>query len=158
MPALSIHRGMTMTTTHLLTVEGPKKILSLIERMNSTLAPGNAYFTGIHLIFLHVRPLFLHMRLLYLQKKYLSLVRRQMAECATACDSLTCVKIACADLSRLREGYAQLIEISGKLPHLAPLRRDLINTLEELDELADDCAVSLDPEIRDMLCRFADAV
>lgn len=76
MPALSIHRGMTMTTTHLLTVEGPKKILSLIERMNSTLAPGNAYFTGIHLIFLHVRLLFLHMRLLYLQKKYLSLVRR----------------------------------------------------------------------------------
>lgn len=65
-----------MTTTHLLTVEGPKKILSLIERMNSTLAPGNAYFTGIHLIFLHVRLLFLHMRLLYLQKKYLSLVRR----------------------------------------------------------------------------------
>jgi len=102
---------------------------------------------------------FLILRSARLEKKEITAVREMFAICAANCESGTCAANMYKPISETRD---KLIMISGelaKLPYPFSLyRRPLENSLHEWDDLAEDCLVASDKDIRSAINAIASLV
>lgn len=85
-------------------------------------------------------------------------IRKMLNRCDASCVDAQCYANLLEPTRELRNQLDLFISISEKVGNLGLFLPFLRSALIDLDDVVEDCEVGSDPEIRDMLCRIADAV
>jgi hypothetical protein len=99
-----------------------------------------------------------HIWLIWKSRRLIKIMRMIMSICSELCENAACLEKFYPMIQTLRDNFVKMHTTSLKYKTLAPLRWSLKKTVDEWDDLAEDCAISLDPEIRRLMFKIADAL
>lgn len=99
-----------------------------------------------------------HIWLIWKSKRLLKLTRLRMSLCSELCENAACLEKLYPMIVTLRDNFLKMHATSLKYKTLAPLRGSLSKAIDEWDDLAEDCAISSDPEIRRLMFKIANAL
>lgn len=83
-----------------------------------------------------------------LSRKALDALRSNIVACTAACDSGKCLAGFYKTASTVRDNYLSIVANMEPLPIPRFVKRRVAESLAEWDDLAEDCAIGGDPEIR----------
>ena len=78
--------------------------------------------------------------------------------CTQACPSVDCVTSVTTKVHQINSVMGLMLKKLEAKKVFGPLIPQFEKMFTEWDELAEDCAIATDPEIRDLLSRVADAI
>ena len=114
----------------------------------------NVLWTGKDLLTVYFRlP-----RMLFKQAAFLKKAKAVSGQCCKTCETASCVGNIASSVSYVRDGLAFIANNAAQIRALAPFRPFLRSAVAEWDDFAEDCAIASDLEIRDMICKIADAM
>jgi hypothetical protein len=90
--------------------------------------------------------------------KAISLARAMFEACAHACETAPCVKGIHETARTVRDNYLLLAKMVPRLPVLSLLKGRVSRSLDEWDNLVEDCAIASDREFRNLIPDIAGRV
>lgn len=90
-----------------------------------------------------------------MSSKALDILRSNVVICGEACDSGKCLASVYKTASSIRNNYTHIVANMEPLPIPRFVKRRVAASLAEWDDLAEDCAIGSDPEIRTALFDIA---
>lgn len=89
-------------------------------------------------------------------KKMIAVVRAAMTMCQHSCVGGNCLAGYAPEITSIRDNYLGIAEQLERLPFAFMFRKQVAESLAEWDDLAEDCAIGGDAEIRQALSEIAD--
>lgn len=94
-----------------------------------------------------------------LSRSCLQTVREKMSWCSEYCETGACLARIYQDVSLIRNNYLRIMQdLVPRLPLPSLLKKRLADSLDDWDDLAEDCYIGMDKEVRSLLSEIANAV
>lgn len=94
-----------------------------------------------------------------LSRQCLTMVRQSMSWCGEHCATGGCLAGIYNDVSFIRDSYLRIVqELIPQLPLPGIIKRKLTDNLDDWDDLAEDCYIGMDENVRSLIGQVGDAL
>lgn len=91
-------------------------------------------------------------------RKTLEIIRAALELCNMNCNRPSCLEAIYEDVRIVRDNYIRMLDTVSETPVLSYLKSWIEDSLDDWDDLAEDCVIASDDEFRGLVMQIAEKV